>query len=223
MPTVLAGQRHAVSLTDAYVAMMAAGQSGKPVRPLGLPSPYRRKDTTPQDVYARPAAQARYDISQGIDVEAAIEGGLTRALSLAMTDMQLAKTYAAQDAMSGYDGITGYERVPGGGKTCALCLVASTQRYHTGDLMPIHPGCACDVEPLFGENPRVIHPELLQDVQDTLAERFPDDSIIMQRDITPGSAGNGRLAQNVLITHQHGELGPVLGIRGQHFTGPNDI
>jgi hypothetical protein len=27
----------------------------------------------------------------------------------------------------------------------------------------------------------------------------------------------------VLITHQHGELGPVLAVKGQPFTGPQDL
>lgn len=28
---------------------------------------------------------------------------------------------------------------------------------------------------------------------------------------------------DVLVVHEHGEIGPVLGFRGDHFTGPSDI
>lgn len=43
--------------------------------------------------------------------------------------------------------IVGYERVPDG-NACDLCDLASGQRYTRGDLMPIHDGCGCGVEPL---------------------------------------------------------------------------
>jgi hypothetical protein len=29
--------------------------------------------------------------------------------------------------------------------------------------------------------------------------------------------------RDLIVTHHHGELGPVLAVRGQHFDGPGSI
>ena len=77
-------------------------------------------------------------------LEVSIELGGKRLLSLVGTDMQLAARQQASYTMQA-SGREFYRRVLTGAENCALCAIASTQRYSTADLMPIHPGCDCSV------------------------------------------------------------------------------
>lgn len=76
--------------------------------------------------------------------------GWNRLESLLATSLQLSKTHTSQDVLDREprtprgQRIVGYRRVTAGYNACALCLVASTQRYRRGDLMPIHPGCVLE-------------------------------------------------------------------------------
>lgn len=50
--------------------------------------------------------------------------------------------------------VTGYRRVvhpelSETGQSCGLCIVASTNKYSRGDLMPIHSGCNCEVAEIY--------------------------------------------------------------------------
>lgn len=104
--------------------------------------------------------------------------------------------------MANNDNIVGYRRVPAGGNVCELCLTAATQRYHRDDLMPIHPGCSCDVEPLYGsEDPGQVIDLVTSDTGEPAAVDNPSD----------------------VVVQDHGELGPVLAVRGQAFRGPDDL
>jgi hypothetical protein len=112
--------------------------------------------------------------------------------------------------------IAGYRRVLSNRPNhCALCVLASTQRYKSKDLMPIHPGCGCTVLPVFDIEPRsdnrVLDPELAQQIHN-----------VIRRDLGAKYVNaNARDAaaeyRDIVVTNQHGELGPVLGVRGQHF------
>jgi hypothetical protein len=123
--------------------------------------------------------------------------GRRRLLGLVTTDLQLAKTHAAQWRQLRDDTVAGYRRILSGGDSCALCVLASDQRYTSGDLMPIHPGCHCDVAEIRGSLDPVQAPE------PDLLEQFDESQAITVRD--------------------HGEYGPTLTWRGQEFTGPDDI
>lgn len=46
--------------------------------------------------------------------------------------------------------IVGYWRVPSG-SPCDFCELVADQLYHRDDLMPVHPGCECGVEPAFSD------------------------------------------------------------------------
>jgi len=97
----------------------------------------------------------------------------------------------------------------------ALCYVASTQRYSRGDLLPIHPGCDCGEEPIYGSSgvSDTIDEQLLDATHQAIDERFGEFDF------------GGRTVdyRKAIIVREHGELGPVLTVKGQHFTGPNDI
>lgn len=98
---------------------------------------------------------------------------------------------------------------------CALCMVASTQRYHKRDLAPIHPGCDCIVKTVTADyDPgQVIDEERLERIHDLVEEA-------VGRADRSGRAVDYR---KIIIANDHGEIGPVLGFRGQRFTGPDDI
>lgn len=204
VPVVTGGQVQIASLTDGYLAAMASAVLGIPSRPIGIPAKLvtdlAMRGVATSDVYRRMGPTVWTALSRGYDLRAAAGQGLTRALITAGTDLQLAKTHSVRYSASRNDNIVGYSRVPDGA-ACELCLLASTQRYHNEDLMPIHDRCGCDVEPLFGEHDpgQVIDQELLDRI-----------NAAQQSDVA-------------VAVHEHGELGPVLAVAGQNFDGPNDI
>lgn len=271
VPMVAAGQQQVAAVTAAYLSQMYARLTGAPVRTMGVPAEAvtgLRKGVTPAEVYARPfhlvwrelaQAQARRDahyewsaptedepvrppLPPADYVDQAIEHGLQRAQNLAATDMQLAKQHAALHVMGHQTNVTGYRRVLEGAYSCGLCIVASTQRYHTDDLMPIHPACDCGVEPIVGQSDRVVaamartadgqlvHVGELPDVHDRIHETFGKDSSAaawlrgVKGERGPrGGGGKTIHYRDIVITHANGELGPVLAVRGQHFIGPREI
>ncbi len=139
-------------------------------------------------------------------LERAVTAGTQRLEQTADLDMQQTYAVAAAEAMQTLPPDarpTGWKRVLVGEVNCALCVVASTQRYRIKDLNPIHPACDCEIEPLFGEDERVIDPESLAAVHAAVAEltgrsdagaRAPDYRELLIRRMTP----------------DHGELGPML-------------
>jgi len=134
-PIVLAGRKQTAALTDAYLSqvMRAAGITipiHKPVDTAAL----RGVDAT--DVYARPYQTVWTKLSDGLPYADAVSAGASRLIDLVATDMQMSRTYTSQNVLS-RSSASGYERVPSGVNTCALCEIASTQMYHTEELMPI--------------------------------------------------------------------------------------
>lgn len=191
LPIILAAQRQSIAFTDAYLARALERQ------PLGVTTAQAagaavRAGEAPATVYERPFVTVWTALKAGTDWTQAVQQGLDRATSAAQTDVQLAMRATVADITAREDRIVGYQRVPDG-KACDLCLLASTQRYHRGDLMPIHNHCGCGITPILGDRDpgHVIDPDRLAQIK----------------------AGG----TNVAIEH-HGELGPVLTVAGQHFT-----
>lgn len=213
VPVVTAGQAQVANITTAYIAQTVAVMTGEGtaaaagVPPELVTGAALRAGVPPETVYARPIVTVRTAISAGADVAQALAAGLHRAVNIAGTDMQLARTHAAQLAMRGNERITGYQRVLTNPRACALCVIASTNKYGRGDLMPIHNQCDCGIAPIVrGSNP----------------------GAAMNRNLLSGRApapGNGapKAPKVELEVRQHGELGPVLTVAGQHFTGPTGI
>lgn len=117
--------------------------------------------------------------------------------------MQLAKVHASRQSMRGYpEEGQFYRRVLTGRENCALCVVASTQRYYRGDLLPIHPGCDCDVQPLppgLAVN-QVIDEDLLEQVHQITADRLG----------VSDRGGRTPDYRKLLTVSEHGEYGPTL-------------
>lgn len=232
VPVVEGALQQMQALTSAYLATLDGFNGGLGV-PLGGPPvgiSDLRNGADPADVYGRSfhlvwrqlADNAPLD---GPKIDAAIKSGLDRATQTAMTDLQLAKTHTSQTEMKQSRNTTGYRRQIEGAHTCALCIVAATRAYHKAELMPIHPGCDCSIVPIYGHWPgTVLDENQLADAHDIVSQQFGADSTAA-RQIVGAFKDNGKpvLYRDVIVTHEHGELGPILGIRGQKFTGPGDI
>lgn len=216
VPRVQAGQIQIANLTSSYIAAAHSVKTGKAAKPTPVARDeiLNARGVPDSAVFRRPANTVYTELSAGASFDDAKEAGLGRLVSIVSTGMQMAKVRQARVSFQG-SGIRFYKRVPTGRENCALCLIASTQRYFAKDLLPIHPGCDCDVEELgVGEDPdQVIDRELLEATHDRV-QAFAGIS---------DRGGRAPDYRELLISHEHGEIGPVLGWRGQKFTGPADL
>lgn len=223
LPAVASAERAMVDQTVAYLAATDAVSTGAAFRP--RPADYREftgsalRGVDPDEVFRRPQMVLNYQLSKGKPLAAAVEAGANRLGSLATTNVQLAKTRTV--AKRGTTDF--YRRVLTGNENCALCVIASTQRYRMGGLAPIHPGCDCDWETLSGQPAQVIDRALLDHTHAEIAEKFADSDLWAQDlGIDKRDAKDRPLSDytDLITTRQHGELGPVLAWRKDHFRGP---
>lgn len=225
VPRVQAGQVRVAQLTAVYLASLETVRSGVRV----APAPVDREMVTAArgvaaaEVYRRPAVTMYTALSAGAAFPDALKQSATRLESLVSTDHQLAKTSQARASMSGR-GFKFMRRTLTGRENCALCVIASTQRYQVQDLMPIHPGCDCGVDVVeVGSDPgQVIDRRLLDLTYEA----------IDQKTAIPGSANLAKTSSTgkpisdyteLIVTRQHGELGPVLTWRDEKFTSAADL
>lgn len=197
VPLVEAGQLHTANLTAAYLTLLTNDVLGTHDRPQGIPQAFLdgiRPGVSTADVYRRPADTLYSALAAGRPFPDALDAATARLMSTAAMDMQLASTHAARDVLNSNEQVVGYMRVTNG-TCCELCDLASDQTYHTGDLMPIHNNCSCDVEPVFRDE------QTLDLSTGTVDEDTGDKPAV----------------------EEHGELGPLLVVEGQNFTGPDDI
>jgi flavin-binding protein dodecin len=247
VPVVAGAQQQMASLTAAMLAQQQSLTLGTPFLPPAL-DPARvsgagvRNGADPAEVYGRPFHLVWRQLDelpkQPGSIDQAIQAGLDRANQTALTDLQLAKTHSAQQTLAKDKHVVGYRRVLEGPYSCGLCIVASTIRYHKRDLMPLHPACDCAVEGLYGSDHvgKYVEPvtrgpdgELqvigdLGDVHSAIADRFGKSDSGAR--VIPGAKndkGQPLQYRDALIVHRHGELGPVLAVRGQPFQGPSDL
>ena len=213
----LAGLKaNASKLSIAYYGEIAKIE-GKPFTPITmsaaeLTTGALRNGATSEIVYKRPFVDMWTALSKGQIVSDAIEAGAIRATGLARTELQLARRQAGLVARNSNDNIVGYLRVLSGSENCALCYVASTQRYKKGDLQPIHPGCDCGEMPIYGDSDpgRVVDQQLLDATHQAVTDRF-------------GGSDPTAIGYNQIAIRDHGELGPLLTVADQNFTGPSDL
>lgn len=217
VPVIAAAQVRVASLTASFLAR----QTGS--RPLRLPesSVVAVRGVDPAVVYERPVITTRAAVAkqiaknQPVDLDKAREVGARRLDSLLTTDLQMSKIRQA-DASLLASGRKQYMRVPRSEGACALCLIASTQRYWVGKLLPIHPGCQCGVAELpSGTNldGNVIDADLLNATHAKVKEFAGIED----------RGGRAPDYRKLLITRHHGELGDVLAYRDYKFTGPAQI
>ena len=207
VPKIQAGRLQMAQLTDAYLSQITGATAG-------IIDTSNLRGVDASDLYRRPATELYTNLSQGKTFDDAMKAASLRLGSLVSTDMQLAKTHQVQRSLRNSN-VSGYRRVPTGDKTCALCLIASTQRYWKGDLLSIHPGCGCNVDPIPASesSDQVLDPDELERVHQEVA------------DLVGSSDRSGRDIdyRQLIEVREHGELGPVLTFRDQHFVGPGDV
>lgn len=223
-PQLIGFKQKAAQAALAYNGQVAAIE-GKPfVQPslaeIDLSTEALRNGTNVEDVYRRPFVQMRMALAKNpLDFPAALNTGTLTARSLARTEVQLSRRQVSLFARKYNKNVVGYLRTLTGMESCALCYVASTQRYHKGDLLPIHPGCDCGEMPIYGDSDpgQIIDKQLLEKSHEAVGERFGS--------IARTARGDGEKLPdyNKIMVEDHGEMGPMLTVKGQGFTGPNDL
>lgn len=227
----LAAQRTTASLTATYLTLdaQAAGVRVEPQRlNLSEVTGAALRGVPPQEVYQRAGAAVYAALAAGKAFDIAVEAGAKRLGSLLTTDVQLARTRTAQQQGRG----AFFTRVLTGRENCALCAIASTQRYYKGDLLPIHPGCDCGVQQHYGPDPgQIVDNERLEQVHDAVMREFGESDRGARR--LPGNVhktieamrengtSRSRLADytDLIVVSAHGEYGPTLRWRHHVFTG----
>lgn len=223
-PLVQAGQVQVANLTEAYFRQEGARA--------GVEFAYvtSGRGVPITEVYRRPAVATYTALSEGKSVSDAIAVGGTRLASLVSMDVQMAKVRQADRSLQSAN-VTAYQRTLTGAENCALCVIASTQRYWVGDLLPIHPGCDCGVDVLrAGVDPatQVIDSDLLDSTREEIATRLDHVKVGLDgRDLGLGKADSrGRPISDytdLIVSRTHGEYGPTLAWRDQKFTSAADI
>jgi hypothetical protein len=209
IPKVLAGQKQVAQLTDTYLAKLAE------TKPSGTIHVDDLRGVPDEQVYRRPATTLYTSLSNGSDFDQAQKEATARLVSLLATGMQMAKVRQARQTLYTARGIEAFRRVLKGPKNCTLCIIASTQRYWKRDLLPIHPGCDCEIDTLgIGDHSeQVLDRDLLEQVH-AQVEGFVGAS---------DRGGRAPDYRKLIATNEHGEIGPLLGWKHQNFTGPGDI
>lgn len=206
----------AAGLAGQYATVTSSLVSGQ-----ALPSPNLilaplRNGADMEQVYARPAKLFRRLRSKGVEPAEAFRQAMQLAAVITETNMTLAQRDAFQQTfqkLEKHAGITGYRRIvhPELARTgtCGLCIVASDQIYHTGQLLPLHGRCNCTVLPIIGA----------LDPGNSLNGSALGDFYAAAGD----SVNADELKKTRFVVNEHGEYGPWLGYEGQQFTGPLDL
>lgn len=218
LPILLGGQRQVAALTASYLERLYRDIDG-PSRRVDLDfdtvTGRALRDVDPEEVYRRPFKEVWAALGNDVPFDEALNRGAHRLETIAKTDLQLARTHTVREVGDDMPRFTYTVRELQGEYDCALCMIASTQRYHKRDLAPIHPGCDCLVKLVTAdEDPgQVIDEEKLERIHELVEEAL-------------GKSDRGGRAvdyRKIIVANDHGEIGPVLGFAGQRFAGPDDI
>ncbi|WP_301119594.1 hypothetical protein [Mycolicibacterium fortuitum] len=211
VPAVEAAQVRVANLTAVHLARQAGADPidvDEDLVTLG-------RGVDPETVYRRPIIVARSALAEHKPFVDAKAAGARRLEQLVTTDVQMAKVRQADQSLRAA-GRERFRRVPKGESTCALCLIAATQSYKVGKLLPIHPGCDCGVE----EIPAGMDLDDLLDVEALLESTHAKVEAFTEIADRGGRAVDYR---KLLITEEHGEIGPLLAWDGQKFSGASSI
>ncbi|WP_328742898.1 hypothetical protein OG436_29340 [Streptomyces caniferus] len=217
LPILEGGQRQVANLTTAYLEALYADIDRRKRVDIDLSrvTGEALRGVAPEVVYERPFKEVWTALSNDEPLDVALDRGAHRLETLVKTDLQLARTHTARQVADELPKVSYTIREPVGEYNCALCLVAATQRYWKKELLPIHPGCDCLVKIVTADyDPgQVIDEERLQAIHDAVEAELGDYD----------RSGRAIDYRKVIVQHDHGEIGPVLGFKGQRFTGPDDI
>lgn len=205
-------QQTIAGLMSEYIAQAtAAAQLATRIQVPKVSTPSVRNGADLKVVHARPAEVYRSTFAMTLDEDLALEQAIAREIQLIETDLMLAARDAEQESMDKLQ-VTRYRRVlrPELSQSgpCGLCVVASGQIYKIADLMPIHNRCKCLTMPIVGN----VDPG-----------KAVNDEDLKRIYAAAGSTEAAALKNTRVTVNEHGELGPVLTVRGQKFRGPDDL
>lgn len=200
LPVVQAGQRRAVALTSAYLARRMQ------MAPVGLDTESLiganvRNGVAPEEVYRRPFVTVWASIAT-LGLEAAVAKGLSRLTST--VDMDVAMS--GRDSLLAFgrqssDQIIGWTRVADPG-CCDYCLAIDGAHTGPDEPQPLHNRCGCTADPV------------------TRTSEGGRGGFLSH--LTGALLAVGAVIGDAVI-HMHGELGPVIGAKGDAFAGPDDL
>lgn len=218
LPVVTGAQQSTASLSwvfqGRFMADLTGDQSAPPPIPVTEVTGAALRGVEPAEVYRRPFVEIYSELADGKSLTEAVTAGERRAKLIGLTDLELADTHAAREiARTDPRSPQFWRRELTGDENCGLCIIASTQRYNRGDLMPIHPGCDCVPVPLEADKDpgQVLDRALLDAAHAAIAQRFGVQDL----------SGRAIDYRKALLVREHGELGPVLTVSRHKFTGPN--
>jgi hypothetical protein len=218
-PALMGVKAQSAQVSIAYAKKVAALAGKKYVAPtvaaLDLSTKALRNGANTLDVYSRPFVQMRMALAKGESFTDALNTGAMNSRQLARTEIQLSRREASLYSRNANDNVVGYLRTLTGSESCALCYTASTQRYNKGELMPIHPGCDCGEMPIYGDTDtgQVIDQQLLDKSHEAIGDRFGFSDV----------TGKTDLDYRKIMVRDHGEIGPMLTVKGHKFIGPNNL
>lgn len=205
VPLVEGAQLTVARLVDGYTATVAGS---KPVGLVASEVTDLRIGTTTADVYRRPFETLWSALADDKPLDVAVKAGADRLAVIAQTDVILAQRQAMATVADQSPRIVGYRRTLTG-KGCVLCAVASTQRYRSDDLMPIHDRCDCGVAPIYGtKDPgRIVNRKVLDNLQAGGPDYWRQRGFVNAdgNPVDPASAPTG-----LATVTAHDELGPYL-------------
>jgi hypothetical protein len=223
VPLVEGAQRQLGAMTALYVAQQASAAAGRALAPAGIPDRAAvnlRRGVNTDEVYGRPFVEIYTALSKGEPLTEAVELGQVRLREITELDLQATYAAASREAMEQLppDATPRFwRRQLVGSKNCALCVLASTQRYHVAALNPIHGNCDCRVEPFWGtaDPGQVIDEDLLERVHGAVQDLMG----------TTDRGGREPDYRKIVLqmTQEHGELGPMLARPLDHFTTEGDL
>jgi hypothetical protein len=145
VPIVEAGQRRAVSMTDAYMSR-SLGVQPIGLQPTDLIGPAVRNGISPDVVYKRPFETVWRSI-ETLGFSAAVGYGLSRLVSTGSMDVAM----SARDASRAYgrasDRVAGFRRVAHP-NCCAFCTSIDGAKVNSEWAAPLHNNCSCTLEPI---------------------------------------------------------------------------
>jgi hypothetical protein len=204
----------AAVMVDAQIALLDPGYEPDGFDPAGV---YQlvRSGVQPETVYGRSLAETWPVFGRGGGVEEAVSAGLDRLSSTLALDVERAADHATLERFANANRVVGYRRVPTGARSCALCLVASTQLYRKRELKPIHPHCRCRVSPVLSfESPALTLDRAMLDAVHAEVQR-----------VFGVSARDARRLdyRKIMMVRNHSETGPQLTFSDHKFTGRNAL
>ena len=232
LPLLRAGQRTMAQLVAAFLAssaQAAADAVATPEQPAPVVLPPVIPDLDVLDrepgidmveVYQRPFRTVWTVVSRSEPLTRAVDVAAARLDSMVEMDLQQAEARAFGAGMAALPEQVRpryWRRVLRGAENCALCVLASTQRYRIEKLKPVHPGCDCKVRPVYpGERDPV-------DV-DTLVNAANEAARELTGTVDYGGRRVDYRAITTNITAQHGEHAAPLLVRPlDRFTDPGDL